>query len=84
MINILRSAQRLTGVDRIHAAVGGFHLTGPLFEPVIAPTVAELERLHPDFIVPGHCTGWKARQLFGQRLPEAYLESSVGTRFHFA
>ncbi len=84
MINILRSAQRSTGVDRVHAALGGFHLTGPLFEPVIAPTVAELERLHPDVLVPGHCTGWKARQELARRFPAAYLESSVGTRFHFA
>ncbi len=83
VINILRSAQRSTGVGRVHAALGGFHLTGPLFEPVIPPTVAELEKLRPDFLVPGHCTGWKARQELGRRLPKAYLESSVGTRFHF-
>jgi 7,8-dihydropterin-6-yl-methyl-4-(beta-D-ribofuranosyl)aminobenzene 5'-phosphate synthase len=83
-INIVRNAQQRTGVDHVHAVIGGLHLTGALFEPIIAPTVAELERIRPDYIVPGHCTGWRARQELGRRLPGAYLESSVGTRFHFA
>ena len=39
VINICRYAQRLTGVDKLHAVIGGFHLTGPLFEPVIGDTV---------------------------------------------
>jgi len=83
-INILRNARRLTGVDRIHAVVGGLHLSGPIFEPIVSPTVTELEKIRPDYIVPGHCTGWRARQEIGHRMPQAYLESSVGTRFHFA
>ncbi len=83
-INILRNAQRLTGVGPIHAFVGGLHLTGGLFERIIPPTVTALEAIRPDYIVPGHCTGWKARHEIARRLPSAYLESSVGTRFHFA
>ena len=83
-INILRNARRLTRVDRIHAVLGGLHLTGVVFEPVIPATVAELERIQPDFIVPGHCTGWQARHEISRRLPQSYLESSVGTRLHFA
>jgi 7,8-dihydropterin-6-yl-methyl-4-(beta-D-ribofuranosyl)aminobenzene 5'-phosphate synthase len=83
-INILRNARRLTGIQQIHAFVGGVHLTGRIFEPIISPTVDELERLRPDYIVPGHCTGWKARQEISRRLPGAYLEPSVGTRYHFS
>jgi 7,8-dihydropterin-6-yl-methyl-4-(beta-D-ribofuranosyl)aminobenzene 5'-phosphate synthase len=82
-INILRNAQRRTGVERVHALVGGLHLTGPAFEPIIPATVAELSKIRPEYIVPGHCTGWWARQEIGRQLPESYLESSVGTRFHF-
>ena len=37
IVNILRYVRRLTGEDRIHAVIGGFHLSGPLFEKVIAP-----------------------------------------------
>ncbi len=82
-INILYHAQNLTGIEHIHALVGGLHLTGGSFEPIISPTVKELARIAPDFIVPGHCTGWKATHELARQLPEAYIQSSVGTRLHF-
>ena len=37
VINTIRHARRLTGVEPIHAVIGGFHLTGAIFEPLIAP-----------------------------------------------
>jgi 7,8-dihydropterin-6-yl-methyl-4-(beta-D-ribofuranosyl)aminobenzene 5'-phosphate synthase len=79
IINILRHAQELTGVTAIHAVVGGFHLTGALFEPIIAPTVAALRQAAPAIAVPGHCTGWRATQRIAAELPEAFVPSSVGT-----
>jgi len=39
VINICRYALRLTGVAKLHAVIGRFHLTGPLFEPIIDDTV---------------------------------------------
>ena len=68
MINICRYAQRLTGIGKLHAVIGGFHLTGPLFEPIIADTVSALERLAPEVIVPAHCTGWKATHAIARRV----------------
>ena len=47
VINICRYARRLTGVARLYAVIGGFHLTGPLFEPIIGDTVSGLEQLTP-------------------------------------
>ncbi len=82
-INVLRHAQRLTGIDKVHAFVGGFHLTGGLFEPIIPRTVQELVAIGPDIIVPGHCTGWRATHELARQLPEAYIQTSVGTRLHF-
>ena len=82
IINICRYAQRLTGVSTLHAIIGGFHLTGPLFEPVIADTVGALEQLAPEVIVPAHCTGWKATHAIARRLPGAFIQNSVGTTFH--
>jgi 7,8-dihydropterin-6-yl-methyl-4-(beta-D-ribofuranosyl)aminobenzene 5'-phosphate synthase len=82
VINICRYAQRLTGVGRLHAVIGGFHLTGPLFEPIIADTVSALEQLAPDVVVPAHCTGWKATHAIARRLPAAFIQNSVGTTFH--
>ena len=36
-VNVLRNAQRLTGEKRIRGFVGGCHLTGGIFEPIIEP-----------------------------------------------
>jgi 7,8-dihydropterin-6-yl-methyl-4-(beta-D-ribofuranosyl)aminobenzene 5'-phosphate synthase len=79
-INTLRYARELTGVDTVHALLGGLHLTGRLFEPIIPPTVAELKALAPHLLMPGHCTGWKATHLLARELPDAFIPSSVGTR----
>ena len=84
VINICRYARRLTGVEKLHAVIGGFHLTGPLFEPVIGDTVTALEQLAPEVIVPAHCTGWKATHAIARRLPGAFIQNSVGTTFHLA
>ncbi|HKE76005.1 MAG TPA: MBL fold metallo-hydrolase [Acidimicrobiales bacterium] len=84
IVNIARYAQRLTGVDRIHALVGGFHLNGPAYAPVRAPTVDALAALAPGVIVPAHCTGWDATVAIADRLPDAFIQNSVGTRYELA
>lgn len=84
VINVLRHAQRLTGVEKIHAFVGGLHLTGGLFEPIIPRTLDELALINPDIIVPGHCTGWSATHQLARRFPSAYVQTSVGTRLMFS
>ena len=81
VVNIIRHAMRLTGVDRLLAVIGGFHLSGPAFEPVIAPTVAALTELAPELIVPGHCTGWRAQHTLAAALPGAWAQTSVGTTY---
>jgi 7,8-dihydropterin-6-yl-methyl-4-(beta-D-ribofuranosyl)aminobenzene 5'-phosphate synthase len=82
IINICRYAQRLTGVEKLYAVIGGFHLTCPLFEPVIGDTVNALEQLAPEVIVPAHCTGWKATHAIARRLSGSFIQNSVGTTFH--
>jgi 7,8-dihydropterin-6-yl-methyl-4-(beta-D-ribofuranosyl)aminobenzene 5'-phosphate synthase len=61
--------------------MGGFHLGGPLFEPLIPQVCDELERLSPSVIVPAHCTGWAAQRVFADRFPAAFIPNTVGTRF---
>jgi 7,8-dihydropterin-6-yl-methyl-4-(beta-D-ribofuranosyl)aminobenzene 5'-phosphate synthase len=81
VINICHYAQRLTGIDRLHCIMGGVHLNGPLFEPIIDKTISAFETLAPDVIVPSHCTGWKAVHSIARRFPDAYIQNSVGTTF---
>jgi 7,8-dihydropterin-6-yl-methyl-4-(beta-D-ribofuranosyl)aminobenzene 5'-phosphate synthase len=84
IVNICRYAARLTGEPRLHAVLGGFHLNGPLFEPVIAPTLDAFDRLAPDVIVPAHCTGWRAVHAIAARFPRQFIQNSVGTTFDLA
>jgi 7,8-dihydropterin-6-yl-methyl-4-(beta-D-ribofuranosyl)aminobenzene 5'-phosphate synthase len=79
IINIVRYAQRLTGITQLHAVLGGFHLSGRIFEPIIGDTVGTLEKLAPDVIVPAHCTGWKATYAIARDLPGSFIQNSVGT-----
>ena len=83
IINVLRNAQRLTGVQKLHAFVGGCHLTGAIMEPVVPRTLREMGALSFDYIVPGHCTGWKATHEIARMFPTAFVQSSVGTTLRF-
>jgi 7,8-dihydropterin-6-yl-methyl-4-(beta-D-ribofuranosyl)aminobenzene 5'-phosphate synthase len=83
IVNILRYVRRLTGESRVHAVIGGFHLNGAYFEPIIDPTCDALAEIAPDYIVPTHCTGWRAIHAIAARFPDAFIQNSVGTRFEF-
>ena len=82
-VNVLRNAQRLTGVHRIAGFIGGFHLTGGLFEPIIRPTVDAFVAAKVGRVVPAHCTGWKAVHVLAQAMPDAFVQSAVGTVVSF-
>jgi 7,8-dihydropterin-6-yl-methyl-4-(beta-D-ribofuranosyl)aminobenzene 5'-phosphate synthase len=84
IVNIVRYARALTGVERVFAVLGGFHLTGGLFEPIIEPTVDKLAALAPDIVLPAHCTGWRAMHQLATRLPDAFIPNSIGTRLELA
>jgi 7,8-dihydropterin-6-yl-methyl-4-(beta-D-ribofuranosyl)aminobenzene 5'-phosphate synthase len=80
-INIVRHAQRLTAVPGLHALIGGLHLGGPAFEPIIGPTVSALSDLDPALLVPGHCTGWRAQHTLAAALPKSWVPGSSGSSF---
>jgi 7,8-dihydropterin-6-yl-methyl-4-(beta-D-ribofuranosyl)aminobenzene 5'-phosphate synthase len=82
-VNIARHALRLTGGGHLHALLGGLHLTGPGFEPVIEPTVSALVGMAPDVVVPAHCTGWRAQVRLAQELGDAFVPGAVGSRYTF-
>jgi 7,8-dihydropterin-6-yl-methyl-4-(beta-D-ribofuranosyl)aminobenzene 5'-phosphate synthase len=83
IVNIARHAQALTGVQEIHAVVGGFHLSGPASATVVPPTIAALEELRPNYVMPAHCTGWQATHQIARALPDAFIASAVGTALTF-
>jgi 7,8-dihydropterin-6-yl-methyl-4-(beta-D-ribofuranosyl)aminobenzene 5'-phosphate synthase len=81
VVNIARYARRLTGDQPLHALLGGFHLNGPLFEPLIPRVLDELAGMNPGILVPAHCTGWRAQHAMSARFPAAFVPNSVGTSF---
>lgn len=84
IINTVQHAQRLTGTERVHAVLGGFHLSGPMFEASIPPTVEAMQAIGPDYVVPMHCTGCNAIDRFAAEMPGQFVRNSVGTSYVFA
>lgn len=79
IVNTVRYVRRLTGHDEVAAVVGGFHLSGPMFEPIIEPTVAAFAELAPTLLAPAHCTGWEAVHRLAASFPDAFVMPTVGT-----
>lgn len=78
IVNIVGHAKRLTGVEDLYAALGGFHLRDGEVVPL---TVAALVAEAPAVVVPAHCTSWKAQHALAAALPGAFRPNAVGSRF---
>lgn len=81
IVNTVLHSRKITGVEPVHAILGGFHLTGPLFEPIIGDTIAAIREMDPEVLVPMHCTGWNAIRRFSDAFPASFLLNSVGSTF---
>ena len=82
IVGICRHAARITGVPKVHAVIGGFHLSG-LKEERVTRVVDAFRDLEVDWIVPQHCTGLEAMASMMHRLPQEMVPSSVGSVFTF-
>ncbi len=80
IINIVRYAKKLTGVEKVYAVLGGLHLSGAYFEKILEKTIDELKLLSPAVVVPMHCTGRKAMEMLSREFPEAFVLNSVGSK----
>ncbi len=83
IINTIAYAKKITGIDKIHAVMGGFHLSGALFEPIIQRTTEELKKLAPRYVIPCHCTGRKAVINMEREMPEQFILNMSGTKLTF-
>jgi 7,8-dihydropterin-6-yl-methyl-4-(beta-D-ribofuranosyl)aminobenzene 5'-phosphate synthase len=80
IVNTIVHARRISGVEKVHAVIGGFHLA-TASEEDIARTVEEMQALGPHLVVPCHCTGLKAICRFAQGMPEQFVEGVVGATY---
>lgn len=81
IINTILHAQKITKIDKVYAVLGGFHLTGPIFEPIIGRTINEFKKIGPKVVVPMHCTGWKAINEIAKEMRDQFILNTVGTKF---
>lgn len=82
IINTIRHIQKISGVEKIHAVLGGFHLINAT-EERIWNTIADMQSLNPDIVVPAHCTGFEAVTSFLSSMPDAFQLSTAGTQYIF-
>jgi 7,8-dihydropterin-6-yl-methyl-4-(beta-D-ribofuranosyl)aminobenzene 5'-phosphate synthase len=82
IVNTVKQTQKIAGIDRIHAIMGGFHLINAKPE-IIQSTVADIKALRPDLIVPAHCTGFEAMVAFSREMPSEFVLNTAGTQYAF-
>lgn len=83
IINTVRRAQSVSGIEKVHAIVGGFHLLPPQTREQAMETVALMQSINPDYVIPGHCTGETFVAAALEAMPEKVIRSTVGTRYIF-
>jgi 7,8-dihydropterin-6-yl-methyl-4-(beta-D-ribofuranosyl)aminobenzene 5'-phosphate synthase len=82
LINTIKAAMAVSGVGKLHAVLGGFHL-GPAPQDYVDHTVAELERLSPDVVIPMHCSGTKFVAAMHRQMADRLVTANIGSRFTF-
>ncbi len=82
IVNSVRTAMAVAKLDKLHAVIGGFHLTASKPD-YIEHTIDELEALKPDVVVPMHCTGAGFIAAMHRRMPDRIVASNLGSRFTF-
>jgi 7,8-dihydropterin-6-yl-methyl-4-(beta-D-ribofuranosyl)aminobenzene 5'-phosphate synthase len=82
IINTIHHCQKLGGNEKIHAVIGGFHIT-QASPKRIAKTVQALKEKKIKYLVPLHCTGFEAMAAIQQAFPKKFIIPSVGTVIEF-
>jgi 7,8-dihydropterin-6-yl-methyl-4-(beta-D-ribofuranosyl)aminobenzene 5'-phosphate synthase len=83
VINTVRQAKEASGIDKVHAVIGGFHVVPPLGDDYMNKTIDEFRQIDPDYLITAHCTGDRFYDLARAALGDKVIHSAVGTRFVF-
>jgi 7,8-dihydropterin-6-yl-methyl-4-(beta-D-ribofuranosyl)aminobenzene 5'-phosphate synthase len=77
LVNTLKQAQKLTGVERINLVVGGSHLVGS-GEERVWQTVAALKQLNVERLGLCHCTSLPAAAILAREFGDRFFFNNVG------
>jgi len=83
IINTVSRARAVSGVEKVHAIVGGFHLVAPQTREQAMETLSLMQQINPDYIIPGHCTGETFIAAAFAAMPATVIRSTVGTCYFF-
>jgi len=83
VINTIKQAQVASGVQKVHAVIGGFHLVPPLTDDYFRQVVAAFKEINPDYLMPAHCVGEPFYDMVRSEMPGKVFQSNVGTRYLF-
>ena len=84
IINTVNHARKITGVEKVFAVMGGFHISGPLGKKVTPPTIAAIKEMQPEYVIPCHCTGREAIRAMEKEMPGQFILNMSGTRLTFS
>ena len=82
VVNTARQAMEVSGVNKLHAVLGGVHLF-PASDEYLQRSVAELKALNPDVVIPMHCSGPGFVTAVREQMPDRLVTSTTGTEFTF-
>ena len=82
IVNTVLQAREVSGVQKVHAVLGGFHLF-PAPDDYLRRTVGELRALDPDVVVPLHCSGPNFVNAMRDMLGDRLVTSTTGTELTF-
>ena len=82
VVNSVKRAMEVSGIKKVHAVAGGFHLA-PHKEDYVRETVAALKAINPDCVIPMHCTGEAFIDIARQEMPDKFIRSYNGSRYIF-
>lgn len=83
VVNTIKQAQAASGIEKVHALIGGFHLA-PYPDEYVQQTVAALKEINIDYIIPLHCTGEPFYDKARAEMPGKVVRSYTGTRLVFS
>ena len=80
IVNIVKHARAITGIDRIEGVIGGLHLIEAGWEERIEKTAAALPAFDPGWVIAGHCTGFAALKQISTALGDRFSLLHAGKR----
>lgn len=79
VVNTIKHAQKITGINKIYAIIGGFHEEWNS-EELIEQKVDFIEKLNPSITCGMHCTGFNFNKIMARH--PSHTIGVTGTEFH--